>query len=97
MKRWHFKDCVKILCHNNKQYEYKLVCVKSTPFPFPKATAPKRKKEKSKRKNKAIAKLIWTSDDYHAPMSREIHGYSSLHCSPTTRASGPFFAFHHSK
>jgi len=57
----------------------------------------KERKKKSKRKNKAIAKLIWTSDDYHAPMSREIHGYSSLHCSPTTHASGPFFAFHHSK
>jgi len=72
-----------------------LVCVKSTPLP--KATAPKKKEKKSKRKQRAITKLIWTTDDYHAPMSREIHGYSSLHCSPTTHASGPFFVFHHSK
>jgi len=56
MKRWHFKDCVKILSHNNKQYEYKLVCVKSTPFPFPKATAPKRKKEKKQKKEQSYCK-----------------------------------------
>ena len=51
MKRWHFKDCVKILCHNNKQYEYKLVCGKSTPLP--KATASKRKGKNAPKEAKS--------------------------------------------